>query len=540
MAQENKEKGLVIMRNGYFQLVNAGGGYGLKITAPAEGGEPVRINEVMDYLTQRSQVCDLLTLKKEVEKNETVIMSLGSGECPSEGAVIAVSVCEDNMNASVRVIPPSQTGPVFTAEDIRQALRNKQIVFGIDEESIVDGVEEHLYCTDILAAKGQPPRHGTDAVIEYYFNTDLKVQPTQKEDGSVDFFHLNMINHCKQGDILARLIPADAGEYGTNILGAKVKPRDVKRVSLKYGNNIQISEDKLTLTSKVNGHVTLVEDKVFVSDIFEVENVDTSIGNIDYEGSVQVNANVQSNFTVKAGGNIIVNGIVEGAYLEAGGDIIIARGMNGMNKGTLKAKGNIVVKFLENTTVNAAGSVTTESVVHSNVMAGVEVTVDGRRGFISGGKVCASGQVKAKTLGSPMGTSTIIEVGVDPAVKVRFNQAQKEKEDIIKDLQSMEPVIISYLQKKKQGMQFTQQQLQYLKTLVAAREERKGRMGLLSAELLELQMMLEQEGRAQVIATGEVYPGVKICIGEVSMAVQSNMKYCKFVKVRGDVKMVSI
>lgn len=58
--------------------------------------------------------------------------------------------------------------------------------------------------------------------------------------------------------------------------------------------------------------------------------MDLSTGNIDFEGSVQVNGNVSSNFVIRAGGNVIISGVVEGAYIEAGGNIIIARGMNGM------------------------------------------------------------------------------------------------------------------------------------------------------------------------------------------------------------------
>ena len=38
----------------------------------------------------------------------------------------------------------------------------------------------------------------------------------------------------------------------------------------------------------------------------------------------------------------------------------------------------------------------------------------------------------------------------------------------------------------------------------------------------------------------EVYPGVRIVIGDVSMMVNSDMKYCKFIKQRGDVKMVGL
>jgi hypothetical protein len=43
-----------------------------------------------------------------------------------------------------------------------------------------------------------------------------------------------------------------------------------------------------------------------------------------------------------------------------------------------------------------------------------------------------------------------------------------------------------------------------------------------------------------VIVNGEVYPGTKIIINDVSMNVQSSYKYCRFEKVSGDVKMLPL
>ena len=39
--------------------------------------------------------------------------------------------------------------------------------------------------------------------------------------------------------------------------------------------------------------------------------------------------------------------VVEGAIIEAGGDIIINRGVNGMGKGNLVAGGRVIAKFIE-------------------------------------------------------------------------------------------------------------------------------------------------------------------------------------------------
>lgn len=526
------------MANGYFRLVSRDNGYGLEIKAPKQPGEHVRIGEVTDYLTQKNVVCDLSVLKSAIAEGKDTFIRLGMGNCPVANMNYKLSVSEDLMTATARFYPASDTGQRMDVKEFLNDLYYREIRFGIDEEAVRKAIEGEIYCTDIVVAKGKPARQGRDARIEYYFNTDLKARPAQKEDGSVDFFNLNTINHCQAGDVLARLILADTGEHGTNIYGAKIKPREVKNALLRYANNIDISEDKTELTSRVNGHVTLVEDRVFVSDVLDLENVDISTGNVEYEGSVNITGNVQSNFSVKAKGNVIVNGLVEGAYIEAGGDIIIARGMAGMNKGELKATGNIVAKFLENTKAVAGGYITTGSIMHSTVMANGEITVDGKRGFITGGHVCASSRINVKTLGSPMGTSTLVEVGINPERKSRYAQLQKEIPEMKKNIKNMDTIITTFAQKRHQGIEIPQVQLKYLASLVKTREELAPRLRSACKEMEALQEIVDEQG--QVVVKGEVFPGVKIAIGEVSMVIQTNMEYCKFIKQRGDVKMVGI
>lgn len=527
-------------KNGYFQLINIPGGHGLKIVAPKEDGKPVNVYDAINYLKNRNYPVELGKIAAEIQKGVDTVVPLAAAPCPVEHILVNSSLAEDGMSVTINLVPPSETGPKPSVSDVVGELNRRQVKFGIKEEMIALALSEEMYCTDLVVAEGIKPRHGTDATIEYHFNTDLNMKPAQKEDGSVDFFNLNTISHCKAGDVLATLTPADPGEYGTDVFGARIKPRDVKRVTFKYGNNIEVSEDGLTLIAQVNGHVTLVEGKVFVSNVFEVENVNPSTGNIDFSGSVQIGGDVQAGYRVKAGGNIIVSGAVEGAYLEAAGDIIIARGMNGMNKGELHAGGNIVARFLENATAIAAGYVHAESIVHCNIQAGTEVTVDGKRGNIAGGRICATQMISTKVLGSEMGVSTIAEVGVDPAVKTRYAQVQLELMEVAKEIRSIDPVIESYKEKAKQKMQFTAQQSMYISNLLDARAAKARQLAALNKEMLQLSDMLSKQEHAQVVVYKDVYPGVKIGISEVSMIVQSNMKYCKFIKDRGDVRMVGI
>ena len=531
------------MQNGYFKLVSApGGGYGIKFFQPKEDGDPLGLGEVVAWLESNNIAYDLANLKQFLEADKELICFLGKGACPVINETYRIDISEDSMLATVRFYPPSEGGSRMTFNEFLADLRYKKIVSGIQMSELQDHFQsEGLFCKDLLVAKGKEPRHGTDAQIEYFFNTDLKAQPTMREDGSVDYFHLNVINHCQKGDLLARIIPADEGEYGMNVLGNRIKPRDVKKLSLKYGNHIALSEDKMSISSEVTGHVMLVEDKVFVSDVYEVENVDISTGNIDFEGSVQVNGNVASNYSIRCNGNVVINGVVEGAYIYAGGNIIIARGMNGMSKGTLQAGGNIVAKFIESATVVAEnGYVNTEAILHSNVSAGDEIVVEGKKGFVTGGHVQAGNKVKVKTLGAEMGAPTIVEVGVNPKLKEEYIQLQKEAAENVKSIKASQPILQNFAEKKAKGVKFSPEQMNYIRGIVKAMENNKKMLEEQNRKILDLQQVLDAQRKAVVEVTGEVYAGTTVVIGDVSMVLQSSYKYCKFERVKGEVKLAPL
>lgn len=527
--------------NAYFQIGNENGKCCINLYPATDGGEDIRREELLEYLSVKNMLYDIKELGNalmnlsEPQKVKTLIDFKFK-----EGEFVKIDIAPDNMSATARIIPPFEGGEPMSYNEFIRELSSRGIISGIDEDGIKLMLDNRKYCTDFIVATGTKPVQGTDASIEYFFNTDLRVRPTLNEDGSVDFFNLNMINHCKQGDLLAKLTPQVPGQLGMNIKGERIKPRDVRPAMLKYGHNITMSEDKTELYSDVNGHVSLVEGKVFVSNIFEVENVDNSIGNIEYDGSVRINGNVCENFVVKAQGDIEVRGVVEGARLEAGGNIIIARGMNGMHKGVLVAGGNIVSKFLENAKATAKGYIDSESIIHSEVSAGTDVHVTGRRGFITGGRVCATNSISVKNLGSNMGADTVVEVGMDTTAKQQIQSLQKEIAESNKQLEQIKPVLEGAKKKLALGIKMTQDQLLQIQKLAMLNKEKSARIEQCMEELNALQAVADGETQGQIIVTGDVFPGTKICIGDVSMVVKSAMKYCRFIKEAGDVKMTAI
>lgn len=276
------------------------------------------------------------------------------------------------------------------------------------------------------------PVQGRNARIQYNFDANKTSTPKMSEDGSVNFHELDMIERVKEGQLLATLTPAVQGTDGKSVFGKPIKPAKVKNLVLKHGKHAHLSEDQLEMYSDVSGNVTLVNDTVFVSNVYEVPaDVGPSTGDIDYDGSVEVKGNILSGYTVKASGDIIVNGAVESATLEAGGKIVLKRGIQGMGKGTMHADGDIISNFIESSNITSGGKVISDAIMHSDVIARDSILVHGKRGLIAGGSARSEIKIETKTAGSAMGTKTELEVGYDPSIIDRYHEIEKETASLI-------------------------------------------------------------------------------------------------------------
>lgn len=526
--------------NGYFQMIVAEKGTAIRLYAPTNGGKPIDILEVKRYLDGKAIEYDLLALNEAIKAGQDKTLILNQKKEYPISEMVNIQISQDKMCAIGRFYPPSNDGRLLDKEGIMSALRLEGVRFGIVEENIDRFLNKRKYCRSLVLAKGIPVRHGSDAEITYHFNTDQKARPAVKEDGSVDFFNLGIIEEVQEGKVLATLKPADKGEPGTNVNGENLRPKDVKNLTLKGGNNLKLSEDGLQVIAMTNGQVKLAGGNIVLDNVLRLKEVGTATGNVEFAGSIEITENVASNFTVKAEGNVTVKGIVESAVIEAGGDIIIASGMKGMGKGELKAGGNIVVKFLENTKCTAGGYINADAIIQSRVSASKEITVGGKKGYISGGFAMAGNKIEAKSLGSDMGTTTELEVGIDPSIKKRLAEIQKQMSDAQKNMKKTAPLIEAFNEKMKSGIKLQTEQIKYMQQVILDNKESQRILEEGFDEMCQLEEVVSEAEDACIIVTGDAFAGVKMTISGATMTLKKPCKYTRFVKEGADIKLSAI
>lgn len=525
---------------GYFQFVLKSDGLYIIVYPPVNGDKPAPVNEALFYIDKKKIAdCDLVRLNEAFNAGMTEVTMVKISDTITRPVreFGDYKMRSDCMVMEVVFYPPFVGSEELSATEIENDIKSLGVKGGIDTQAIAKFLSEKRYFEPYVVAVGKPARDGKEGYIEYKFNTELKATPKMNEDGTVDFHTLENVNHVKEGDVVAVLHPEDRGEAGCDLLGRPVLPKKIGHVIFRHGNNLVISEDGRQLISKVNGHVTLESDKIFVSNVLELVDIDASTGDINYNGSVVIKGNVLAGFSVNAARDISVNGIVEGATVISGGNITFNRGVQGMNRAIIRAAGNIVSKFIESAyMVEAGGSIETDSILHSRVTARGPIVASGKNGLIVGGDVRSIVLVEAKNIGNEMGTATVVGVGVDPATKHRVDQLKQSLQKLGDNKIQLNQVLTALRRRQEIDGKLTPDKIELqqksMRNLIILEKE----ISQQKAELEQLRAQLSEDGNAKVRVMRNIYVGTQLMFGDQSYFVKEKVGFCQFVKENADIK----
>ncbi len=342
-----------------------------------------------------------------------------------DGKVI-VEMSPDRMEAFIVVSQAIGEGKVVSFEEAMMALKEQWITKGIDYSVIEEAIRNPRNDLKRLCARGEPPVHGEDACVEYFFKTEIKTCPCLLENGKVDFKNLDLIENVEGGDVLAVKMEATPGIPGRDLHGQPIPATQGKSVRFIAGRGTEIIEEGMKIRAVKNGKVFLENGAIFVEEVYQVQgNVGQETGNIKFYGRVVVKGDVQTGFAIDATGDIEVYGIVEAAFLKSHGNILVGRGIMGNRQAYISCDGSLVSRYIQQANIYAGNGVEADAIIHSQIRTGGHVIAKGGKGIICGGVIIAGGYIKAKTIGSSMGTRTQAEVGCHPLLKEVYDGIQK-------------------------------------------------------------------------------------------------------------------
>ena len=111
-----------------------------------------------------------------------------------------LSVSSDKMAAFIKVTL-TEREQVVEYEDILNVLSENKIVYGIKHDMIKAFCESRSYYSNLIVAQGSDPQDGENGYVEFHFKTDTDLKPTEKEDGTVDYYNLGVVQNVTQGQV---------------------------------------------------------------------------------------------------------------------------------------------------------------------------------------------------------------------------------------------------------------------------------------------------------------------------------------------------
>ncbi|MDP4093826.1 MAG: FapA family protein [Bacillota bacterium] len=525
------------VNDGFFNIDFKEDGVYLAVYPPVGKGRKVETRDVQDKLNRKMvknysrDMIDMAVLK--MDKNSVRIA--GPQEEIKVNTSASVITSPDKMKAFITLTPP-EGGRMLTAEEILNELNKNSVIYGINKTMLDSLIVYPVYNEMVCIAEGTPSANGQNGKVEFTFDISKERKPTILEDGRVDYKEMNLIESVRKGQVLCTLTPPLAGTKGKSVCGIDLPALDGKPAVLPRGRNVEASEDGQALLASIDGQVNYIDGKVNVFSNYEVPaDVDTSTGNVYFVGNVIVRGNVLSGFAVEAGGNVEVWGVVEGAVIKAGGDIILRRGMQGLGKGVLISGGDIIARYIEHSNIEAKNDIKSEAIMHSNVKCGNKLELSGKKGLLVGGTCKVGKEISAKVIGSHMATVTDIEVGVDPSLRERYKALKEEIAGIENDVRKAEQAI-TILKKLEMMGQLSPEKQEMLAKSVRTKVFLTNKVGELKEEMTVIESKLQQDAYGKIRAFNFVYPGTKVAIGTCMMFVKENLQYCTLYRDGADVR----
>ncbi|MCP4213047.1 MAG: DUF342 domain-containing protein [bacterium] len=428
-----------------------------------------------------------------------------------------VTVSYDGLKAYLTV-NPNADNVKLAVDDLQKELKENGIIYGIKEEVLGKIVEAHKareLAPKILVAEGLEPFEGEKPKVKYMFNFSAK--PGENTKGKTDYRETSNVIQVKQYQILAGKTPMKPTRDGLTVKGEDIQPSPVRDIQLEAGHNVvkrkkKETGDTIYFVSTVNGALQFRDNTLTVNPVLKITgNVNFNVGNIRFNGSVQITGDVLPNFSVEAEGSVAVGGSAFACRLNAKKNIIVTGGIIGKNKGTASAGASMSANYVENASLDAL-----ENIIIKNGITGCQLTCDGFIAVENPNARAVSSCLKAakgisiRNVGSRADHNSKLITGLNPVYEKKILAIMQAMENQITEVKRLE---------KRYGEEALQQgRLPELPSKEMRIDMEKWKLFKEEIEatkqtLAEREAMIYQYD-SKMIIKGTLYPGVYLKIGK--------------------------
>ncbi len=380
------------------------------------------------------------SIEKKSSKGELGRFHVGT----RSDAQLTVTIAKDGLSATLDLEPACGGAPV-SPKGLEAELSGKGIVSRcVDKKCLKDlltELKQNPKLQQRVIANAIDPVQGSDASFEVLVQHCTQIRPKEIEAGRVDQKDIRDFIVVEPGTPLMRRHPPGEGVPGTTVTGSPIAAKGgADRAFEKKLDGVNRDEDNPDLlVAEIKGIPFFTDNGVKVEPVLTLKNVDVSTGNVDFDGTINITGGIDSDFAVKASGDIMVKGLVERSSLIAGRNIVIGGGVLGdvedhepslTSTTRLQAEEIISAKFISNTYIESKGDLNIkEYILNSeiNIRGVANLGQEGGEGRLLGGHLHAERGVNANILGSDGYIKTKVSAGCAPELRETLAKQMSER-----------------------------------------------------------------------------------------------------------------
>ncbi|MFO7974687.1 MAG: FapA family protein [Candidatus Hydrogenedentota bacterium] len=375
----------------------------------------------------------------------------------------------------------------------------------------------------VAVVEGKQPGPPIDGYIEWggdFFKAGFLVD---EETGALNYRKPAAERNVVTGQLLAAVHPPQPGEDGVDVFGNRVPGKKGRARRLRPGRNIRQEDDRYYAARE--GRIQWDQKTLSVDEVLVIHSdVGLKSGDIDHLGTVVVQGDIGPESVVRATGDIEVEGIIEQADVEAGGDLVVEGGIMGRGKDKILVEGRIQAKFIIDAEVEAGHDIViNREIVQSTVKCMASISIP--NGRIVGGEIVARAGVLVGQVGSEALVPTVLTAGRDFRLDDKLEILHAEIDGLFTKREQLD-LKLQRASKRKRLPMMRPEDLQNgdVPALTEEIKEIDRRIQVLTAEAESLKLQSKSNTRARLEILKVVHPESYLGLGEEQLHVRERFR----------------
>lgn len=193
---------------------------------------------------------------------------------------------------------------------ILSSLEQFRVIHGFNHNEIMKAANTESSGWFTIAS-GRKPIEGENGKIEILVNTDKKIGPQERTNGTIDYREVQVIPTVQKGQVIAFVHPPIPGRPGTTVTNEPIPPKQVYPLMIQPGKGIALIENDTKIVATETGR-PLIEQRglmvkaSIIEKLVHSSDVDITSGNIRFKGDIDILGNVEEGMIVESGGQISI------------------------------------------------------------------------------------------------------------------------------------------------------------------------------------------------------------------------------------------